>query len=159
VSCSPAPVKESGRAGCSNSNVSPSSNTDMMSDAASSSSESSLGTSGLYSMMLLSPSLPPSSCSSSDLEEGPEPAGSSIARAEGRRKRSRIAKTDCLPLSREPFMTFTLPSIARKRESETGTGPGDMDPPGVAGPAVSDCAPPDEVVASVADGVGACSAV
>ena len=41
-------------------------------------------------------------------------------------------------------MTFGLPSIARKRES-----------PGVAGPAVSDCAAPDEVVASVADGVDA----
>jgi hypothetical protein len=45
-------------------------------------------------------------------------------------------------------MTFGLPSNARKRES-----PGGMESPGVAGPAVSDCSAPDEVVASVADGV------
>jgi hypothetical protein len=62
----------------------------------------------------------------------------------------RIAKTDCLPLSSEPLMTFGLPSNARKRES-----PGGTELPGVAGPAVSDCAAPDEVVASVADEVDA----
>ena len=109
-------------------------------------------------MMLLSPSLSSSSCSSSDIDKGVEPEGTSVERAEGR-KRSRIAKTDCLPLSREPLMTFVLPSNARKRESETGTGPGGMELPGVAGPAMSDRAAPDEVAASVKDGVGASSAV
>jgi hypothetical protein len=37
------------------------------------------------------------------------------------------------------------------KEARVATG--GMEPPGVAGPAVSDCAAPDEVVASVADGV------
>ena len=48
-----------------------------------------------------------------------------------------------------------LPSSARKRESEAGTGPGGMERFGVAGPAVFDRAAPDVVVASVADGVDA----
>ncbi len=48
-------------------------------------------------------------------------------------------------------MTFALPRNSMKRDSETGG----MEPPGVAGPAISDCAAPDEVVASVADGVDA----
>lgn len=160
VRCSSVPAKDKGRAGRSNSRVSPSSNTDMTSDAASSTSESSLGTSGPYSMMLPCPSSSSSSSSLSVTEEGAEPAGASVARAEGRRRRSRIANTDCLPLFREPPMTFSLRRNERKRESVIGTRPGGIESSGVAGPAASDCGAPDEVVASVAEGVvvGACGA-
>ena len=57
-------------------------------------------------------------------------------------------------------MRFSLLRNARKRESVIGTGPGGMEPSGVAGPATSDCGAPDEVAASVAgvEFVGACGA-
>lgn len=55
-------------------------------------------------------------------------------------------------------MRFSLRRNARKCESVIGTGPGGIEPSGVAGPAISDCGAPDEVVASVADGVGSVGA-